>query len=125
MKDLRPVFLDLFAIRLPLPGIVSILHRISGVLLFIASLYLLYLLATSFGGETDFEKLRVDLESPLHSVLLWSVLSLLAYHVVAGVRHILMDLHIGESLRAGRVGSALVLVFSLALSVLCGVWMWL
>ncbi len=125
MKDLRPDFLDLFAIRLPLPGIVSILHRISGVLLFIASLYLLYLLATSFGGETDFEKLRVDLESPLHSVLLWSVLSLLAYHVVAGVRHILMDLHIGESLRAGRVGSALVLVFSLALSVLCGVWMWL
>lgn len=125
MKDLRPVFLDLLAIRLPLPGIVSILHRISGVLLFIASLYLLYLLASSFGGETDFEQLQADLESPLHSVLLWSVLSLLAYHFVAGVRHILMDLHIGESLRAGRVGSVLVLVFSLALSVLCGVWMWL
>lgn len=125
MKDSRPVFLDLFAIRLPLPGIVSILHRISGVLLFIASLYLLFLLASSFGGETDFEELKADLGSPLHSLLLWSTLSLLAFHFVAGVRHILMDLHIGESLKAGRLGSGLVLVVSIGLSILCGVWIWL
>lgn len=125
MKDTRPVFLDIFAIRLPLPAIVSILHRISGVLLFVASLYLLFLLATSFGSATDFDQLKWNLDTPFHAVMIWATLSLLAYHFVAGVRHILMDLHIGESLRAGRLGSVLVLIISLALSVLCGVWIWL
>ncbi|MCY3884917.1 MAG: succinate dehydrogenase, cytochrome b556 subunit [Gammaproteobacteria bacterium] len=125
MKDARPVFLDLLAIRLPLPAAVSILHRVSGVLLFLASLYLLILLASSFGNETEFDQLKWDLGSPIHSTILWATLSLLSYHFVAGVRHLLMDLHIGESLKAGRIGSVLVLIVSLVLSVLCGVWIWL
>ena len=125
MKDSRPVFLDLLAIRLPITGVVSILHRISGVLLFIASLYLLFLLASSFGGETDFEQLKSDLGNPVHAFLLWATLSLLGYHFIAGVRHILMDLHIGESLRAGQLSSALVLILSIVISVLCGAWIWL
>ena len=94
-------------------------------LLFIASLYLLFLLATSFGGETDFEQLKSDLGNPVHAFLLWVTLSLLGYHFVAGVRHILMDLHIGESLTAGQLSSALVLIISIVISVLCGAWIWL
>ncbi len=125
MKDSRPTFLNLLAIRLPIAGWTSILHRVSGVFLFAASLYLLYLLTLSFGSAEDFKTLQQSLTSPWNSVLLWLTLSALAYHFVAGVRHLLMDLHIGESLRGGQIGSVLVLIVSVALAALCGVWLWL
>lgn len=125
MKDSRPVFLDLLKIRLPIAALVSILHRVSGAVLFVASFYLLFLLAMSLGGSTEFEQLQLTLASPLHAVVLWLTLCLFSYHFLAGLRHVLMDLHMGESLRASRIGAILVMVSTLIACVLSGVWIWL
>ena len=124
MKSTRPVFLNLFVIRLPIGAVVSILHRASGVALFGASFYLLWLLWLSTWNTSTFDQLQTMLEHPLHSTALWLTLSLLGYHIVAGVRHLLLDLHIGDSLKAGRVSAVFVLLCSVALSVAIGVWFW-
>ena len=124
MKSSRPVFLNLFVIRLPVGAVVSILHRVSGVALFGASFYLLWLLWLSTWNASSFDQLQTMLEHPLHSIALWFTLSVLGYHIVAGVRHLLLDLHIGDSLKAGRVSAVLVLLCSVALSMAIGVWFW-
>ena len=125
MKTTRPVFLNLFAIKLPIVAVVSFLHRVSGVALFGASFYLLWLLWLSLESKSDFELLKTTLAHPIHSLLLWFTLSLLGYHLIAGARHLLLDLQIGDSLRAGRLGAMLVLLCSGALSIAIGVWFWL
>lgn len=124
MKSARPVFLNLFVIRLPVGAVVSILHRVSGVALFGASFYLLWLLWLSTWNTSSFDQLQTMLEHPLHSIALWLTLSVLGYHIVAGVRHLLLDLHIGDSLKIGRVSAVLVLLCSVALSIAIGVWFW-
>lgn len=124
MKSVRPVFLNLFAIRLPIVAVVSFLHRVSGVVLFGASFYLLWLLWRSLGSESSFELLATTLKHPVHLIALWFTLSLLGYHIIAGVRHLLLDLHIGDSLKVGRLSAVLVLMCSVVLSVAVGVWFW-
>ncbi len=125
MKSTRPVFLNLFAIRFPIVAVVSILHRVSGVVLFGASFYLLWILWLSLESEASFSNLKATLDNPVHSIVLWFTLSLLGYHIVAGLRHLLMDLHIGDSLKVGKASAAIVLVCSVLLSLAIGVWFWL
>ena len=125
MRSTRPVFLNLFAIRFPIVAVVSILHRVSGVVLFGASFYLLWILWLSLESETSFSNLRTTLEHPLHSIVLWFTLSLVGYHIIAGLRHLLMDLHIGDSLKIGKASAVIVLVCSVVLSLVIGVWFWL
>ena len=125
MKSSRPVFLNLFAIKFPIVAVVSILHRVSGVVLFGASFYLLWVLWLSLESEKSFSTVKATLEHPLHSIVLWFTLSLLGYHIVAGLRHLLMDLHIGDSLKMGRASAIIVLVCSCVLSLVIGVWFWL
>ena len=125
MKSTRPVFLNLFAIRFPIVAVVSILHRVSGVVLFGASFYLLWILWLSLESEASFSNLKATLDNPVHSIALWFTLSLLGYHVVAGLRHLLMDLHVGDSLKIGRASALIVLVCSVVLSLAIGVWFWL
>ncbi|MCY3541058.1 MAG: succinate dehydrogenase, cytochrome b556 subunit [Gammaproteobacteria bacterium] len=125
MKSTRPVFLNLFAIRFPVVAVVSILHRVSGVVLFGASIYLLWILWLSLESEASFSNLKATLDNPLHSIVLWFTLSFLGYHIIAGLRHLLMDLHIGDSLKIGRASALIVLVCSVVLSLAIGVWFWL
>jgi len=125
MKSTRPVFLNLFAIRFPIVAVVSILHTVSGVVLFGASFYLLWILWLSLESEASFSNLKATLDNPVHSIVLWFTLSLLGYHIVAGLRHLLMDLHIGDSLKVGKASAAIVLVCSVLLSLAIGVWFWL
>ncbi|MYC26345.1 MAG: succinate dehydrogenase, cytochrome b556 subunit [Gammaproteobacteria bacterium] len=125
MKSTRPVFLNLFAIRFPIVAVVSILHRVSGVVLFGASIYLLWILWLSLESEASFSNLKATLDNPLHSIVLWFTLSFLGYHIIAGLRHLLMDLHIGDSLKIGRASALIVLVCSVVLSLAIGVWFWL
>ncbi|MXW07285.1 MAG: succinate dehydrogenase, cytochrome b556 subunit, partial [Gammaproteobacteria bacterium] len=124
-KSTRPVFLNLFAIRFPNVAVVSNLHRVSGVVLFGASIYLLWILWLSLESEASFSNLKATLDNPLHSIVLWFTLSFLGYHIIAGLRHLLMDLHIGDSLKIGRASALIVLVCSVVLSLAIGVWFWL
>ena len=124
MNDKRPVNLDIGSIRLPITAYVSILHRISGVVLLVLAGVGLWMLDVSLGSEAGFAALQEALASFWVKLVLWALVAALAYHLTAGIRHLVMDLGIGETLRGGVLGARLVLVISAVLTILAGVWLW-
>lgn len=124
MKDNRPVNLNLFAFKFPLPAITSILHRISGVILFLGTAVLLYLLDLSLQSPQGFAQVTDLLAAPLTKLLVWAILAGLMYHLIAGVKHLIMDLGIGETLQGGRTGAVITLVLSVIAIAATGVWVW-
>ena len=128
-KKIRPKYLSLpailFQIRLPVPGLVSILHRISGALLVIPfAAWALWLLETSLRSESGFQMVRDYFQLPL--VKLGMLLFIWAYchHFCAGIRYLLLDLNVGVELRHARITSWLVLLISLALTAVIGPRLW-
>lgn len=124
MNDKRPVNLDIGSIRLPITAYVSILHRISGMVLLGLVGAALWLLDVSLSSEAGFAAVQSALTSFWIKLVLWAFLAALAYHFTAGIRHLIMDMGIGESLQGGVLGARLVLVFSVILTLLAGVWLW-
>ena len=92
----RPVNLDLGTIRLPITSYVSILHRVSGVILFFAVAIFLWMLESSLASEQSFTDLGTLLSNPVCQFVIWGSLAALAYHAVAGIRHLIMDFGVGE-----------------------------
>jgi len=119
----RPKYLNLFRIKLPLPGIVSFLHRVSGALLFIAIPLLLAVFQLTLSSPADFDKVRQGLESPLVKLVLIVLLWGYSHHFFAGLRFIAMDMGLGMDLEKTRLNSWLVVAFSLTLTVLIGGWL--
>lgn len=114
---IRPVYINLFKIKLPMSAVSSITHRLSGIYIFFITLpLLLYLLYFSTRSYNDFVNLKDTLN---HSVLIstFVTFSLLVfvYHVLTGVRHLLQDIHIGESLLASKLSSYIVFILWFAL----------
>jgi len=124
VKSQRPVNLDLRTIKLPITGVTSFLHRVSGIILFLGLGIMLYALGKSLGSEEGYVEVKACLTSPLAKFVAWGLLSALLYHLVAGVRHLIMDMGIGETLEGGRLGSKLIVAVSVVLIVLAGVWIW-
>lgn len=124
MNKKRPINLDLTTIQFPITAIVSILHRISGVILFFYLPFLLWLLDQSFNSSTHFLNLQANLSEPSMKWLIWILLAALFYHLIAGIRHLLMDLHRGDSLQGGRLGAKLTIVIATVLTLIAGVWLW-
>lgn len=121
----RPVNLDIGTIRLPITAYVSILHRISGVALFFATAVLLWALDTSLSSPEGFSAVQECFQSTVGKVVLLLILAGLVYHTIAGIRHLLMDCGVGESLEGGRTGAKLALALAIVLFVvLAGVWVW-
>ena len=129
-KKLRPKYLSLaailFEIRLPLPGWVSILHRVSGALLFFPfTAWLLYLLDVSLVSEADFARVRDHyLQLPLVKLGLLLFVWAFAHHFFAGIRYLLLDLDKGIELRPARISSAVVIVLGLAVTLAFGIRLW-
>ncbi len=123
-KNERPVNLDLSTIKLPLAAITSITHRISGVILFVGIGILLWMLELSLSGEAGFRRLQEVLTSPVATFVVWGVLSALAYHLIAGVKHLLMDAGIGETKAGAPRGATIVIIVSLIIILVLGVWLW-
>ena len=129
-KKLRPKYLTLpailFEIRLPLPGWISILHRISGTLLiFPFAAWLLYLLDSSLASEQGFSRIKDHyLQMPLVKAALLLFVWAYCHHLCAGVRFLLLDLNRGIELRQARASSIAVLVVSLALTAYFGAKLW-
>jgi succinate dehydrogenase / fumarate reductase cytochrome b subunit len=119
----RPKNLNLFTIHFPLPAIVSILHRISGAFLFLCIPFVLWLLAFSL-TEAGFASLQEGLSNIVVKGIIWLLLIPFIFHLVAGIRHLLSDIHIGDSLEMGRAMSVLTFIVSALLVVLAGVWLW-
>lgn len=124
VKDNRPVNLDLTKFHFPLPAITSILHRISGVLIFAGTAVLLWLLAESLSSAEGFARVAGWLDTAAVKFVVWVILSGLLYHLIAGVRHLIMDIGIGETLQGGRQGAVMIVIFSVISIVLAGVWIW-
>jgi succinate dehydrogenase / fumarate reductase cytochrome b subunit len=121
----RPVYLNLFRIRLPVTGMVSFAHRISGTLLFLAIPFSVYLLNLSLTSEQGFHRVLGLLDHPvimlLQLLLIWS----LAHHLVAGIRFMLIDLDIGVERKASRAGAIAVVVVEafLVAAFIAGAWL--
>ena len=109
---------------LPLPAIVSILTRASGVFIFLGMAVLLWLLDLSLSGEAGFAEAQQVLTSPMVKLVVWAIVSGLIYHALAGIKHLIGDFGVGETLEGGLLGARLVLVCSAILIALAGVWIW-
>ncbi len=123
MLDKRPVYLNLLKIRLPLTGMVSFAHRITGVILFLALPFAVYLLDLSIESEQSFADVQSILNQPImllvQILLLWSI----AHHFFAGIRFLLIDAEIGVEISQAKIGAWLVLLAeALTLfAIVCGV----
>lgn len=124
MNKKRPKHLALHLIKLPLPGIVSILHRISGLALFFALPLLLLMLQYSLRSIETYTQLLTVLAHPLPKLLLLGLLWAFLHHFCAGLRYLAVDLHYVRNLLQARNSSKLVMVASLLLTVLIGVKLW-
>lgn len=119
---------DLPSYRLPAAGIVSILHRVSGVLMFVLMPFIIWMFDTSVSSEISFARFRAAFEVGLGFVPGWFIklvaLSLIwayLHHFIAGVRHIRMDLsHAAVDKKSGAVSAKVVLALSVALTVVLG-----
>jgi succinate dehydrogenase / fumarate reductase cytochrome b subunit len=121
----RPKYLNLLQIKQPLPAIVSILHRISGVLLFFPGIpLLLYGLQMMLESPETFTYLQSTLTHPLGKFFLILVAWFFLHHLCAGIRHLALDLHYGLQLQHARSSSKLVLITGAILTVLTGMWIW-
>jgi succinate dehydrogenase / fumarate reductase, cytochrome b subunit len=121
----RPVYLNLLQIRLPLPGIVSILHRISGALLFVLGIpLLLYGVERSLASPESFAALKASMAHPLFKLIVLGLVWAYLHHFCAGIRYLLIDIHVGDDLRPARVSSIVVLGASLLLTLIAAVRLW-
>lgn len=124
MKDKRPVNLDLTQFSFPLPALTSIVHRVTGVALFVAVAILMYFLELSLSSEEGFNAAKECLSGVFVKLIIWGIVAALLYHLVAGIKHLLMDMGIGETLEGGVLGSKVVIAVSVVLILAAGVWIW-
>jgi succinate dehydrogenase / fumarate reductase, cytochrome b subunit len=120
----RPKHLDLARIRLPVPGFVSILHRISGAALFLFAGVLLYLFQASLQSPESYVRFRALADAWWMKVFLIGMLWALLHHFFAGLRFLLLDVHVFGELKQARATSWAVLAVSLVLTVVLGAWLW-
>ena len=122
MNKNRPVNLDISTIQLPITAYVSILHRASGAFLLAGVLVLMWMLDASLTSKESFEELKAMLNQPLLKVVVWSVVAGLGYHLAMGIRHLVMDMGIGESLEGGILGAKIALAVAVILIVASAGW---
>ncbi|NUY55514.1 succinate dehydrogenase cytochrome b556 large subunit [Salinivibrio sp. MA351] len=120
----RPVNLDLKTIRFPITAIASILHRISGVITFVSIAILLWLLSLSLSSPDGFQSAAAILDTFFVKLVLWGILTALAYHIVGGIRHLIQDLGYFEELESGAKSAQVSFVIAGVLAVLAGVLVW-
>jgi succinate dehydrogenase / fumarate reductase cytochrome b subunit len=124
MNKTRPKHLALHKIKLPLPGYVSILHRVSGAVLFLALPLLLALLDQSLRSIETFTNLAEYLDHVLVKLALLGLIWAFLHHFCAGLRYLAIDLHLLHGLSGARASSRWVLVVSLVLTVVLGAKLW-
>lgn len=115
----RPKYLNLIQIRLPVPGVVSILHRISGVLLIYFLPFLVWALAVAVDSPAGYDKVAQVLSHPLSKLLLLGLFWATMHHFCAGIRFLLLEMHVGLDLATTRLASWIVLGASVLLTLLC------
>jgi|TARA_B110000259_G_C13950282_1_gene376477 succinate dehydrogenase / fumarate reductase cytochrome b subunit len=113
---------DLASFKWPITALSSITHRVAGVVLFIGVAFMLYALDLSLSSEQGFLSLKEMMVSPLGKFITWGLLSALAYHFVAGIKHLLMDMGLAETLESAQFAAKTTIFFSAALIALAAIW---
>ncbi len=124
MPTSRPKHLNLMEIRLPLPAFVSILHRVTGAVLFIMLPLLLFLLSNSLESPQSFAMFKSYVGSPMVKIVLLGLLWGYLHHFCAGIRHLALDMHMGLDIETARVTSYAVMGISVILTAVIGGILW-
>ena len=120
----RPKNLDLATVKFPITATASILHRVSGIIVFIALAIFLILLNCSLTTETDFSRVAGYFDNFFIEFIMWGSLTGLAYHAVFGVRHMIQDLGFWEEMDTASLSAKVGFIITAVLSVLAGVLVW-
>lgn len=120
----RPKYLNLFQYRFPIPAYVSILHRVSGAVLFLALPGLLAWWQCSLTSADSFAASKAFMANPLVKLMAIGLVWAYLHHVCAGIRHLASDLDLGTELKSARASSWLVLAVSIVLTLLIAVRIW-
>ncbi|MDF1654467.1 MAG: succinate dehydrogenase, cytochrome b556 subunit [Coxiellaceae bacterium] len=124
MKSNRPVNLDLTKFKFPLTAITSIIHRLTGVILFICIPLLLGYLSCSLSSADSFQSVMQSLQTTWGRLISWVIVMAILYHLVAGIRHLFMDIGFGETKTSSKVTAYIMLIVFVILAVLSGVFIW-
>ena len=120
----RPKYLDLMQIKLPMPGIISIMHRVSGAVLFLALPLLLYVFQQSVVSFGAFNDLRMFFSNVLVKLVVLGLFWGFFHHLCGGIRYLALDLDVGVELEAARASSRWVMAGGIVLTVLMGLQIW-
>ncbi|MDP2108716.1 MAG: succinate dehydrogenase, cytochrome b556 subunit [Rhodocyclaceae bacterium] len=120
----RPKYLNLIKIKLPIAGIASILHRVSGVGIFLMLPLLVWLLELSLRSPESFQAMQSVAAHPLLKLILIGLLWALLHHFCMGIRILLIDMHIGVGKAEASASAKMVLAVSLPLTLIVGAKLW-
>ena len=124
MRKERPINLDLTTVKMPVIAIASILHRVSGIIVFIALAIFLTLLHFSLTSAEGFQQVQGYFDLFIVEFVFWGALTGLAYHSVFGIRHMIQDLGYWEELESASLSAQVGFVITIALSILAGILVW-
>ncbi len=114
----RPVNINLFKIRLPMSALISITHRLSGIYVFFVTLPLSIILFQKALTESSYDAISLLIQtSSFFSTFVYFSFLIFLYHILTGFRHLLMDIHIGENLKASNMSAIFVISFWLVVSI--------
>ncbi len=124
VKKKRPVYLNLVQIRMPVTAIISILHRVSGALLFVSAVWILFMLDRSLASQAGFDSIRRYAGYPVVKLALLVLIWAYCHHFFAGIRYLLLDLDKWSDLAAARLTSYVSMALSLAVTAYLGFKLW-
>lgn len=127
VKDTRPRNInvtDLKNYQWPITAVASMPHRLAGLLIIFCIPLILCALDQSLASQESFNHLKECLSSPIAKLVTWVILSALLFHLVAGIKHLILDTGLGETNEGGKILAVGTLVISAALIAAAGVWIW-
>jgi len=124
VKKQRPVNLDLNTIKFPPSAISSILHRVTGVAMFFALLFVIWAWAVSVSSPEGFEQVQTLMNGVFGYIVALGTISALTYHILGGIRHVIMDMGHWEELQSGNTSAQVIIALWVVLTVVLGIALW-
>ena len=109
---------------MPVTATASILHRVTGVAMFFALIFVIWAWAVSLSSAEGFALVKEVMTSFVAKFIAWGTITVLLYHLIGGVRHLIMDMGHWEELESGKLSAKVALAIWVVLAVLAGVWLW-
>jgi len=124
VKKQRPVNLQLNTISFPPAAIVSILHRVTGVAMFFALIFVIWAWAVSVNSLEGFDQIKELMNGAFGKFIAIGTSSALIYHILGGVRHAIMDMGHWEELESGNTSAKIIIGLWIVLTIVVGVALW-